>query len=99
MCPRMMAGPMLPGVGEPLYQPAFESGSSSDGTWTVPSGFSPRVSIGEVTPSAGMVSDTGAEVCSSSPFAGLLNEGSTIGVVFFGVLGAVVLGAVLPGAV
>src|SRR6478672_3605160 len=71
MWPRMMAGPMVPGVGEPVYQPGLESGSSRDGTSMVPSELSPRSIRVESTPIAGTDTATGGEAGSNSgPGAG-----------------------------
>ena len=67
MCPSRIAGPAVPGSGEPVYQPALESGSSSGGTWTVLSGFRPRSITAESTPIAGMRSDTGGAGAITGP--------------------------------
>jgi hypothetical protein len=42
----MTAGPTDPGLGEYLYQPA-SSYEVPEGTWTVPSAFSPRAKSDE----------------------------------------------------
>src|SRR5262245_9148013 len=55
----MIAGPIEPGVGESLYQPGFASGSSSDGTWMVPSALRPNSTSALSTPMEGTDSATG----------------------------------------
>src|SRR5664279_719620 len=70
MCPRMIDGPRVPGVGEPRYQPAGESGSSSEGTCTVPSELRPRSINAEPTPSAGMIRVSGCDGGRTSPVVG-----------------------------
>src|SRR6478609_545054 len=57
----MMAGPRAPGAGESWYQPGFASGSSSDGTSTVPSGLRPSSTSALSTPMAGTESETGTD--------------------------------------
>src|SRR6476646_5786095 len=57
----MMAGPRAPGAGESRYQPGFASGSSSDGTWTVPSRLRPSSTSALSTPIAGTESLTGTD--------------------------------------
>src|SRR6478752_8429334 len=84
----MIAGPSVPGVGVSRYQPGRASGSSSDGTWTVPSGLRPSSTSGLSTPMAGTDSVRGAE------------SGSVVGAV--GAVGAVSVDAPAegtPGAV
>src|SRR5580704_3902249 len=61
--------PIWPGVGEYLYQAARLTGAFSDGTAIVPLAFLPRCSSLEVTPIAGISTDTGAERCSHGPRA------------------------------
>src|SRR5215472_14282364 len=56
----MMADPMAPGRGLPVYQPATVV---LPGTWSVPFRLRPRVTIGAFTPMAGMVSQTGLGAC------------------------------------
>ncbi len=53
----MMAEPMAPGRGLPVYQPATEV---VDGTWSAPPEVRPRLIKLVCTPISGMVSDTGA---------------------------------------
>src|ERR1700755_319996 len=53
--------PIWPGVAEYLYHAARPALVLIDGTWTVPSGLSPRRSSLESTPIAGMRTATGTE--------------------------------------
>ena len=66
----MIAGPSVPGAGELRYQPGLESGSSSDGTSTVPSAFRPSSISGELIPMAGTESAVGAAAGSTGPVGG-----------------------------
>src|SRR6476661_5010257 len=79
MCPRMIAGPMAPGVGEPVYQPGLESGSSRDGTWMVPSALRPRSISDELTPMAGTATATGGDAGSKSGPAAEVGAGVAAG--------------------
>src|SRR5664279_2806559 len=63
----MIAGPTAPGVGEFRYQPGLESGSSSDGTSTDPSGLSPSSMSGELIPIAGTDRLAGGDAGSTGP--------------------------------
>src|ERR1017187_1190497 len=56
MCPTMMAEPMAPGRGLPVYQPAADV---VDGTCNAPFGCRPSLIRLVLTPISGMVSDTG----------------------------------------
>src|ERR1017187_6606371 len=56
MCPTMMAEPMAPGRGLPVYQPATEV---VDGTCNAPFDCRPSLIRLVLTPISGMVSDTG----------------------------------------
>src|SRR6478672_7910856 len=79
MWPRMMAGPMAPGVGEPVYQPGLESGSSRDGTWMVPSALRPRSISDELTPMAGTATATGGDAGSSNGPGAEVGAGAAAG--------------------
>src|SRR2546423_15657354 len=54
----MIAGPVSPGVGRPVYQPAREK---SAGTSSVPSRLRPSGPIGAVTPTAATSTRIGGE--------------------------------------
>src|SRR5215469_371078 len=56
----MIADPMTPGRGLPVYQPTTVV---LLGTWSVPFRLRPRVTIGAFTPMAGMVSQIGLGAC------------------------------------
>src|ERR1700688_4869860 len=56
MCPTMMAEPMAPGRGLPVYQPATDT---VDGTCSAPFDCRPSVIRLVLTPMTGMVRDTG----------------------------------------
>src|SRR5579859_6360992 len=58
-CPAMTADPVAPGAGLPVYQPATVVVL---GTWRVPLRLRPRLTIGALTPMAGMVKSTGLGV-------------------------------------
>ena len=72
MCPTMMAEPIAPGLGLPVYQPATEV---EDGTCNAPLDVRPRVISGVLTPINGMVSKTGRATGRGSADCG----GATIG--------------------
>ena len=57
----MTEEPIWPGVTEYLYQAASWGCLYSEGTWIVPSAFSPRCSRLDWTPMAGMLTATGSE--------------------------------------
>src|SRR5579875_1095643 len=59
--------PTCPGVAEYLYQAARPALVRSDGTCIVPSALVPRRSSFEVTPMAGMRTDTGTDLRSEGP--------------------------------
>src|SRR5215471_16427748 len=59
----MTDAPIWPGVAEYLYQAASLACAGSDGTWIMPSAPTPRCSSLELTPMAGMSTDTGTEGC------------------------------------
>src|SRR6185312_2810446 len=61
--------PIWPGVAEYLYQAASLALVMRLGTWIEPSLLSPRCSSFDVTPIAGMDTDTGGDWCSAGPFA------------------------------
>ena len=63
----MIAGPIAPGVGEFRYQPGSESGSSSDGTSTDPSGLRPSSISGELMPMAGTERKAGGDAANTGP--------------------------------
>src|ERR1700683_2352035 len=63
----MTDDPIWPGVAEYLYQAASSELVTSDGTWIVPSGLTPRCSSLESTPRAGISTDTGTERGSRGP--------------------------------
>src|SRR5258708_39230026 len=63
----MTDAPIWPGVAEYLYHAASLALVTSDGTWIVPSGFSPRCSSFELTPMAGIATDTGTERGNDGP--------------------------------
>src|SRR4051794_38231556 len=75
----MIAGPTAPGVGDSLYQPALDCRSVRGGTCTVPSALSPSLSKGDFTPSAGMLTATGADGGSTSPRTSTRDVGTTVG--------------------
>src|SRR5579872_4976128 len=56
MCPAITAGPIAPGRGLPVYQPATDQ---SDGACNAPPAVSPRRTSVVCTPITGMVSHTG----------------------------------------
>ncbi len=96
MWPRIIAGPKVPGVGEPVYQPGLESGSSSDGTSMVPSELRPRSISDELIPIAGTETATGGEAGSNKgpgAGAGAAAGALCIAAVEPGLLGAALLGA------
>src|SRR6516225_9287768 len=64
----MTEAPIWPGVAEYLYHAASLALVTSDGTWIVPSALSPRYRSFEVTPMAGIATDTGTERCSDGPW-------------------------------
>src|ERR1700761_604206 len=64
----MTEEPIWPGVTEYLYQAASMGWLYSDGTWMVPSAFSPRCSRLDRTPMAGMFTATGSERGSRGPW-------------------------------
>ena len=72
MCPTMMAEPIAPGLGLPVYQPATEV---EDGTSNAPLDVRPRVTSWVLTPINGMVSKTGRATGRGSADSG----GATIG--------------------
>ena len=79
------------GRGELRYQPGLESGSSSEGTSTEPSGLRPSWINDELIPIAGTDSDTGGDAGSTGPVvAGL---GTIVGASGFDGLAGVELGA------
>src|SRR5690242_15544629 len=57
----MIAGPSAPGVGESRNHPGRASGSSSEGTSTVPSALLPSWTSGLSTPIAGTDSASGSD--------------------------------------
>ena len=59
--------PRWPGVAEYLYHAASSAAEVSGGTWIVPSWLRPRLSRLELTPIAGMSTDTGSERSSDGP--------------------------------
>jgi hypothetical protein len=59
--------PIWPGVTDPSYHAARLAAVVMDGTWMLPSGFSPRCSSREWTLIAGMSRETGAERGSDGP--------------------------------
>src|SRR5579875_120248 len=59
--------PICPGVAEYLYQAARSALVSSGGTCIVPSAFLPRRSSLELTPMAGISTDTGTDLGSEGP--------------------------------
>src|SRR5689334_582160 len=59
-CPRITDGPVSPGVGDPLYQPAGAC-AAIGGTATVPSGARPSDITDVSTPSDGMRSRSGSD--------------------------------------
>src|SRR6516162_9789703 len=63
----MTDDPIWPGVAEYLYQAATPGLAWIDGTWTVPSGLSPRCKSLECTPMDGMFTDTGRDRGSEGP--------------------------------
>ena len=65
--PSITDAPRWPGVAEYLYQAASSAAVDSDGTWIVPSRFSPRCSRSELTPMAGISTDTGSDRASDGP--------------------------------
>src|ERR1700728_3031704 len=65
----MTDAPTCPGVTEYLYHAACPASVYRDGTWIAPSAFTPRCSRYEVTPMAGMRTETGAERRSDSGWA------------------------------
>src|SRR6478609_11257998 len=73
----MIAGPSVPGVGESRYQPGRASGSSNDGTSTVPSALRPSSTrAASSIPMDGTDSATGADAAMvggpvvAAPFGG-----------------------------
>src|SRR5271170_4497120 len=83
MWPAMMAGPMTPGRGDPVYQPAT---AVEDGTCNAPSAARPSSTRRVCTPIRGMVSETGlatrtelASGISDGETGGRPGGGSTIG--------------------
>src|SRR5215831_12774282 len=64
----MTEAPIWPGVAEYLYHAASLACAGSDGTWIMPSAPTPRCSSLELTPMAGMSTDTGTERGSESPW-------------------------------
>src|SRR5260370_14846080 len=61
--------PTWPGVAEYLYHAASFACVYSDGTWTTPSALTPTSSSFEVTPMAGISTDTGTERGNDGPRA------------------------------
>src|SRR5688572_28011297 len=84
-CPAMTAGPVSPGTGPPVYQPA--TAGSAGGT-SAPAGSSPTPVSGTSTPAAGTRTRTGALGC---PPAGSRTTGP--------LTGRVVAWALFPGTV
>jgi hypothetical protein len=64
----MTDAPIWPGVAEYSYHAASSALVTSDGTWIVPSVLSPRRRSLEVTPMAGISTDTGTERGSDGPW-------------------------------
>src|ERR1700677_4016197 len=62
----MTDAPIWPGVAEYLYHAASAALVTSDGTWIEPSELTPRWSSLEVTPMAGISTETGSERGSDS---------------------------------
>src|SRR4030081_74363 len=72
MCPRMIAGPVAPGVGLWKSQPAC-IGWLTGGTWTVSSALSPSCTSVDRAPILGMSTETGSDLAipatsAASPF-------------------------------
>src|SRR4030081_3074088 len=61
MCPRMIAGPVAPGVGLWKSQPAC-IGWLTGGTWTVSSALSPSCTSVDRAPILGMSTETGSDL-------------------------------------
>ena len=66
-CPSMTDVPRWPGVAEYLYHAASSAAEVRGGAWIVPSWLRPRLSRLELTPIAGMSTDTGSERSSAGP--------------------------------
>src|SRR5829696_9003191 len=66
-CPRITAGPISPGVGALLYQPAC-MGWLTGGTSMVWSGLSPRETKVDLAPIFGMEMSVGGEAGSAAVF-------------------------------
>src|ERR1700731_4065498 len=63
----MTDAPIWPGVAEYLYQAALSALVEIGGTWIMPSALTPRSSSFELTPMAGISTDTGTERRNDGP--------------------------------
>src|SRR5260370_42537905 len=63
----MTDAPIWPGVAEYLYQAASPALVESGGTWIAPSALTPRSRSPDLTPMAGISTDTGTERRSDGP--------------------------------